>query len=124
MSDFTRIVPATQWMVDNIIAKSALSRGTGCWNITHGVFKGKEHIGQLSIGAIPAVTVWLNDQAKNRDTHLVAQFIENYVVSILNLDNLIVLSEPTCKLSPYLERVGYEKTPYTQVHLKDLKFKL
>jgi len=122
MNDFVKIVPATQWMVDNIIAKSLQSRGVGCWNITHGVFKGNKHLGQLSIGAIPLATLWLNEEAKVRDSHVVAQFIENYVVSVLNQENVIVLSEPTCKLYPYLQRVGYEPTPYNKVYIKDLKF--
>ena len=121
---FTRIIPATQWMVDNIIAKSKSSTGVGCYNITHGVFKDNQHIGHLSIGAVPLVTLWMTEQAKARDTQAAVQFAENYVVSILNLDNMIVLSEPTCKLAPYIERVGYEKLPYNQVHIKDLKFKI
>jgi hypothetical protein len=118
---FLHIMPASQQLVEDYVYPEAEKDHHGVINATQVVVKDGEVIGYLSIGAVPAVYMWLHTKkTMPRDTQVIVSFIESHVLATTGNDKLIMPCQSSSPLYPYLARVGYIESDYDHVFFKNL----
>jgi hypothetical protein len=119
--EYVSIIPATQEIVDRLVAPAARADGSAVFNATQVVIKNKEVVGYLSIGAVPTTLCWLHKtKMQVRDSLAVNSFIENYVRNVCNSNIVIFPCHKSSPLYEYMTRVGYVASPEDVMFYKDL----
>ena len=116
------LIPATVDNVNEHLVPAAEKNNAGIWAATHLIVKDEECVGYVSIGALPFVATWMHrTKLRNRECLGVLNFVENHVAATLGSDNLILPVHTGSAMLPFVERLGYVKTEFDYVFIKNLK---